>query len=286
MRILFVIPHFVNPDGGGKYGSLGPNSNLRINSLANCLMALKYLFSKQQYMLDISIRHATPANNTHDYDIDIIICTTGKFYLLDNLPPHLKVYKHHPANVEPLLLEFECQAVLRDNFGKYDYYCFIEDDLIIHDPYFFTKLNWFNNNVKDSCLLQPNRYEVSSSQIAYKTYIDGNINPRATAGFQDININPIIEGSVMGERIIFKRPLNPHSASYFLNAQQMEHWIKQPYFLDYDTSFIGPLESAATLGIMRTFKIYKPAPVNANFLEIQHSGTAFISQIGTRIPVY
>jgi hypothetical protein len=38
-------------------------------------------------------------------------------------------------------------------------------------------------------------------------------------------------------------------------------------FFDRDTSFIGPLESAATLGIMRAFRIYKPAPEHAAFLE-------------------
>jgi hypothetical protein len=60
----------------------------------------------------------------------------------------------------------------------------------------------------------------------------------------------------------------------------MEHWSKQPYFNDVDVSFIGPLESAASLGIMKTFKLYKPAEVNPDFLEIQHFGTNFINIIG------
>ncbi len=42
---------------------------------------------------------------------------------------------------------------------------------------------------------------------------------------------------------------------------------------------IGPLESAATLGIMRSLKIYKPAPENANFLEVEHHGCRFIRLI-------
>jgi hypothetical protein len=59
----------------------------------------------------------------------------------------------------------------------------------------------------------------------------------------------------------------------------MAYWAAQPHFLDRDTGFIGPLESAATLGIMRTFRVYKPAVENASFLEIEHHGTAFISQL-------
>lgn len=87
----------------------------------------------------------------------------------------------------------------------------------------------------------------------------------------------------MNTPIVFRRALNPHSGCYFLNSRQMQHWIEQPYFLDRDTSFVGALESAATLGIMRAFKIYKPAPQHGNFLEIQHFGTAFLSLIGSQV---
>ncbi|HVW37506.1 MAG TPA: hypothetical protein VHB99_09375, partial [Pirellulales bacterium] len=78
---------------------------------------------------------------------------------------------------------------------------------------------------------------------------------------------------------------NPHSGCYFLSAAQMAHWAAQPFFLDRDTSFVGPLESAATLGILRAFKIYKPAREQAAFLEIQHHGAQFLVQVGTQLPI-
>ncbi|NEP47205.1 MAG: calcium-binding protein, partial [Okeania sp. SIO2H7] len=81
----------------------------------------------------------------------------------------------------------------------------------------------------------------------------------------------------------FQRTLNPHAGCYFLNAEQMKQWASKPYFLDRDTNFIGPLESAATLGIMKTFRIYKTAGPDASFLEIQHFGTTFLSLIGNQI---
>jgi hypothetical protein len=87
----------------------------------------------------------------------------------------------------------------------------------------------------------------------------------------------------MEQAVSFKRPLNPHSGCFFLNAEQMEYWAKQPYFLDRDCGFIGPLESAASLGIMKTFKIYKPTASHANFLEIQHFGSGFINLIGRQV---
>jgi hypothetical protein len=62
----------------------------------------------------------------------------------------------------------------------------------------------------------------------------------------------------------------------------MDSWAAKPYFLDRDTSFVGPLESAATLGVMKTFRVYKPAPETGAFLEIEHPGTRFLGLI--RVP--
>ena len=282
MRILFAIAHYYNPQGGGRYGSLGPNSQGRINALSSSIISLHQLFNRQ-YMLDIARRQTIPANQLNEYAIDVIISTTGNSHLLSNLPISANIYSHNATSAEPMMLGFECQAILKNNLGKYDYYCYLEDDLILHDPHIFTKLGWFNNNVGNSCLLQPNRYETSPEGPVYKSYIDGDINPRATAGFQNVNEQPEISGSIMGKPVLFKRALNPHSGCYFLNAEQMDIWSKESHFQDRDTGFIGPLESAATLGVMRTFKVYKPAPVNANFFEIQHYGRSFLSQIGKQI---
>lgn len=278
MRILFTIAHFYNPIGKGKYGSLSQNSNLRINALNDCVTSIKQLFDKQ-YLINIAKRCAIPVNQPYEYDVDIIICTTQKFHLLDHIILPSDKYIHHSTNAEPMLLGFECQSVLRDNLNKYDYYCFMEDDLILHDSQFFDKLNWFNSQMGESFLLQPNRFEISSKGPVYKAYIDGDLKPEITAEYQNVNEEPQITGNVIGRQILFKRPLNPHSGCYFLNAGQMEHWAKQPYFLNRDISFIGPLESAATLGIMRTFKIYKPVDPTPGFLEVQHYGQAFLNMI-------
>ena len=59
----------------------------------------------------------------------------------------------------------------------------------------------------------------------------------------------------------------------------MQTWSRKPYFLDRDTSFIGPLESAATLGVMCAFRVYKPAREHAGFLEIEHFGTRFLENL-------
>jgi hypothetical protein len=244
---------------------------------------LHQLFGKSQSIINIGQRLAFPANHPQGSQLDIIICTTRNYHLLEQLilPSHF--YHHYPTQAEPLLLGFECQAVLRDCLGKYDYYCFLEDDLIIHDPWFFVKLNWFTQQAGNLSLLQPNRYEVSTHALTNKAYIDGDLLPRVTAPFQKVQEQPELKGKIIGMSLAFRCALNPHSGCYFLNANQMNYWASKPYFLDRDTSFVSPLESAATLGIMKTFRVYKTAPEQASFLEIQHFGTGFISLIGQQV---
>jgi hypothetical protein len=283
MRILFTIAHFFRPDNQGKHASQRKDHRPRVHALTQSITNLHQLFGNSQSIINIGQRLAFPANQSQEIKLDIIICTTQDCHLLEQLPLQSHFYRHYPTQAEPLLLGFECQAVLKDNLGKYDYYCFLEDDLMIQDPWFFVKLNWFTQQAGDISLLQPNRYEVSVNNFTAKAYIDGDLLPRVTAPFQNIQEQPEFKGKIMGMPITFNRALNPHSGCYFLNANQMAYWAKQKHFLDRDTSFVSPLESAATLSIMKTFRIYKTVAQQANFLEIQHFGTGFISLIGRKI---
>ncbi|WP_448562364.1 hypothetical protein [Trichothermofontia sp.] len=282
MRILFTIPHYFKPEAG-RHGSQRKHPKPRVQALSLSIAALHQLFSKSQVMIDVGQRVAHPANQIHADHIDVIICTTHGHHLLDllALPEHF--YRHHPTQAQPLFLGFECQAVLRDCLGQYDYYCFLEDDLILHDPWFFIKLDWFTQQTSPLSLLQPNRYEISVQTLLSKAYIDGNLSPDVTAPFQRVTEAPQVQAAFLGLALTFQRALNPHSGCYFLNQAQMEHWASQADFLDRSTRFIGPLESAATLGIMKTFRVYKPVAQQASFLEIQHFGRGFLGLIGSEI---
>ncbi|MBN3948354.1 MAG: calcium-binding protein [Nostoc sp. NMS7] len=283
MRIIFTIAHFFKPSSDGRHASQHKDPQPRLQALTKSLTALYQLFGKSQSIINIAQRLAFPANQPQLHELDIVICTTKDNHLLNQLPLPSHLYRHHSTDVEPLLLGFECQAVLQSCLGEYDYYCFIEDDLIIHDPWFFIKLNWFTQQAGDLNLLQPNRYEVSPYGLVHKAYIDGDLALRVTAPFQNVQEQQELNGTILNTPIIFRRALNPHAGCYFLNANQMAHWANQTYFLDRDISFVGSLESAATLGIMKTFRIYKTSPQQASFLEIQHFGTGFLGLIGGQV---
>lgn len=283
MKILITIPHYYNASNE-HHGSGGKDPKPRINALQNCLYGIFTNFSNSQCMIDIFNKKVIPVNNNFLHDIDIVICTANGKHLLEHLPVPNNFYVQHELQLEnPKCLGFECQKVLKDNIGKYDYYCFMEDDLIIHDTYFFEKINWFNGLTENLNLLQPNRYEVSARGKVLKSYVDGDIRPAVTENYQKVNEFPFLQSNFLGKNINFQRPLNPHSGCFFLSQQQMEYWVNQPHFLDMDVSFISPLESTASLGIMKAFRVYKPAPQNASFLEIQHYGDAFLTLIGKQV---
>jgi hypothetical protein len=280
MRLLFAIPHFFDPAPAvRKHGSTAGDPRPRLRSLANCLAGLRHQFGRPQCVIDIGRRTTFPANHATAVHLDVIVCTTGDRHLLDQLPLGPGYYTHHPAQADPKLLGFECHAVLRDRLGGYDFYCYLEDDLLLRDPWLFVKLRWFAGRFGDGPLLMPNRYELARDRIVHKAYVDGPLRPAVTAPFQDVNDTPTLETEALGERVVFRRPLNPHSGAFFLNPRQMAEWAARPYFLDRDCSFVGPLESAATLGVMKTFRVYKPANETAGFLEVEHPGNRFLTRI-------
>jgi hypothetical protein len=282
MRILVAIPHYFAPSPPGqpgKHGSQGANAHVRALALERCIASLHRLLGPHQAMIHIGARRMMPANNQSCGEVHVVVCTAGNRHTLEKLSIDTSLYHHFPCEAEPTLLGFQCHRVMRDRWGNYDYYCYLEDDLILHDPWFFEKLNWFNRHVGKGSLLQPNRFEHGTKPADRKVYVDGDLAPRVTERFQDVSQQPVLNSTVMGVAVQFRRALNPHSGCFFLNAEQMQHWSNQPHFGREDTSFVGPLESAATLGIMRTFRIYKPAPQQANFLEVEHHGDQFVRLI-------
>lgn len=298
LRILATIPHFYRPQANGRHGSLRQNPQDRIDALRQCVAGLlaysaagKTLHHARRELIDA---HAPVASR-----VDVVLCTTKDDHLLREADLKQFGCQHQACVCDPKLLGFECHAVLRERLGDYDYYCYLEDDLILRDPAFFDKLRWFTSQAGPEALLQPNRYEAASgtrrppvssrgaeelqpegyeaaASAGGKLYMDGDMAPRVTARFQNVADRPALEWDFLGRPLRFRRTLNPHAGCFFLTAEQMEHWAAQPYFLDRDTAFIGPLESAATLGILRAFRVYKTVPHAATFLEVQHYGAGYL----------
>lgn len=285
MKLLFTIPHFFCPTEGGQYSSTRHEAESRVRAFSACLAGLHQVFGPEQRMLDMQRRLAPRANQRLAHEIHVAVCTNGQHHLLDGLDASLRYFELHECSTDPRLLGFECHAVLRDALGQFDYYCYLEDDLVLHDAWFFQKLKWFTRWQGAECLLQPNRYEQSRGTLGRKVYVDGELRPQLTERFRKPGVSPDLDAAFLDGTARFQAALNPHSGCFFLTAEQMKRWSGESHFLDRDVRFIGPLESAATLGILKSFQVYKPAPENAAFLEIEHAVPGFGHVAGQVFPL-
>ncbi|MCC5896464.1 MAG: calcium-binding protein [Phormidium sp. BM_Day4_Bin.17] len=282
MRVLLTIPHYFNPQGSNAHGSLQANPQPRIEGLTACLRSLYETFGTGQsyyaHNAEQSRVERQPANERTQVELDVVICTTADFHLLDQLPIPSALFRHESFTLEdPKWLGLGCHLILKRHLGFYDYYGYLEDDLILRDSHFFQKLKWFNQHIGDDAVLQANRFEVAEQDIPEKVYVDADfesISPVFTGCPHDFSDKQRLSAQFLGQLIDFNRARNPHSGCFFLNARQMNHWTQQPHFMNFSRRFIGGLETCATLGLMETFSVYKPAFENASFLEIQHCGNA------------
>ena len=109
----------------------------------------------------------------------------------------------------------------------------------------------------------PNRIETLEHQGQLRRfYIDGDYNPAASQAYR-LSVNQRLCFPHLGEMVRFEQPSNLHSGSFFLNRQQARIYASSGHAAAIDTSFHGPLESAATLGMLKTFQLMKPAPENS-----------------------
>lgn len=284
-RVLFVIPHFYG-EGTGFYGSTGPDPTFRIRALERVIGGLHqslgsrqaFLLRLQQYVPGLGNGHLIRANDSFASELEVIVCTTEENHLVPKLNIPDGLFRHQPVNAEPMKLGFACHEILRRNIGKYDWYCYLEDDLLISDTLFMAKIEWFLRECGEETTLSPHRFERSLSEPIQKLYHDGSVRPDFTAAWQDVTDRNSHECRFLGINLRFERWPNPHSGCFFLNARQMEEWASKPYFGDGDSSFAGPLESAASLGIIKTFRQYKPSPRNAGFLEIEHLHPRYLGE--------
>lgn len=276
-KVLFVIPHFFGK-GSGVYGSTSGDAIGRTSILERVIAGLHQSLGEKQAFLLWLHQHVPGkgngrlinANETSRSIVDIVVCTTGENHLISSLRIPQAAYRHHPTGAEPMKLGFACHEVLRDSIGNYDWYCYLEDDLLVTDAFFLTKLEWFLKQFGEETTLSPHRFESSLTEPAHKLYHDGSVRPDFTAAWQDVTDRQFLEAGFLGGSMRFERWPNPHSGCFFLNASQMESWASKPWFGDGDCGFAGPLESAASLGIIKTFRQYKPSPQNAAFLELEH----------------
>jgi len=248
-----------------------------MNSL-QCQILSFLRMGQKQGQLDIKELRVTPANQLFKHSLDIRIVTDGFHTVLNKLNPIWLsgVTEEIRQPISSMHLGFEAQKLLAEHVDEdFDLYAYFEDDLIVNDPLFFHKISWFANELGDANLLLPHRYELSAiPSLVDRFYIDG---PVAEKDLQFVvpDPPPSLMMNLPGASLYFASPLNPHSGCFVLTRKQLLRWVEHTCWQDGDCSYITPLESAATLGIGKVFRLYKPVMQCASWLDLQHWGTSF-----------
>ncbi len=285
MRILVVVAHYFGP-APSEYQSKPPGSGIdllgRLAAVNDMIVALQGQFGANRYIFD---GKAISPKGTRG-SVDIVMLAKRDCSILPLLGLDPGTFETVFVDDKPTSIPFHAHSLLRDRLGAYDFYCFMEDDLIIRDPAFFEKLLWFQRSFGPKTLLAPVRCEWSSTGTPAKWIIDCRLRDHCLAPFRRPHQAPTLEGVWNGGCQTFHLPDNPHSACFFLTEEQMTYWAKQPTFDDHDDTWAGPIESAGTLSIGKVFDIYKPAQPDPFFLEIQHAGVRHSSvywKLGLRL---
>lgn len=278
MRILVLFAHYFSAEANPRHASTNERrKDDRRAAIESAICAYRGMIGATATM-DVATRSFLPGVGSED-QMDIIAVTTGGKHLLD--PTFCAKYSVKVADVQlenPRMLGFEAQAIMAEQRNAYDLFVFSEDDLKVSDPSYFAKLAWFNDIFGYRRVLFPNRLEWNRSAPTLKTYIDGDLAPKIARDMMSfVSDEDILYGSPLGRKTVFRRARNPHSGFFAVTRDQLAYWIEQPHWLDRDCGFISPLESAATLGISKTFSIYKGFGRSAAFLEIEHLDNGFSS---------
>jgi hypothetical protein len=284
LKNTLVLAHFFRVEENAIHSSTNERMRgQRMAAFEKTVTSWRAIFNPSA-TLNIEHRKFLPSPSTNG-DLDIIVLINENHHLIRSEfcdKNRLKIIQVKTDN--PRFLPFAAHRVMADLRNEYDRFFYSEDDLAIRDGSFLSKLNVFQEAFGVSRVLQPNRFEINPASLHAKTYIDGDLRANFIEPFlklvnEDQNSLSI---PFLGQAITLLRARNPHSGFFALTADQLKHWIQQKHFNDLDTSFVSPLESAATLGLLKTFSVFKASPPHQHFFEIEHLDQKFSS---LRLPV-
>lgn len=281
MRTFIAVPHYFNGDTNPTVNrsTQATARTERQRALIATVSSLHQALGGSTYGLDHGARTAWPIVQPAPHALDIAIVTSGRSHLVDELGALQLMFRHHQTDADPLMLGFECHKLLRDVRGTYDYYGYVEDDIVITDPLFLRKRQIFDRQFGPEALLQPNRYEATPVPPVTKLYVDYRLAPEVTARYQDVSQIPRLALPFLDMTVSFERTTYPSAGCFFLSDAQLGPWVESPHFLDGDVSYLSPLDSAVTLSVMKTFRIYKSVLEQAWFLEVLHASPRWINSV-------
>jgi hypothetical protein len=271
MKALLAIAHYYRAEENSDFASTGQAAREeRAAAIRRVIDAWRGHLDEAS-LLNVGRRAFEPLRG-FEPALDIVVMVRGDDHLLD--PEYCARRQVRIVQVQcdnPRMLPFAAQSLFADCRQAYDMFVYSEDDLKPADGLLLTKIASFAQEFGWRRLAMPNRYEWNPQAPTLKTFIDGDLRKDITERFfTALPDEPILVQPALGRAITYVRARNPHSGMFALTAEQLGYWMQQPHFNDLDCSFIRSLESAATLGVLKTFSIYKAHARDMGWLEIEH----------------
>lgn len=275
MKILLTIPHYYHAHSEqAQFRSLRPSAqDSRVRLLEEVLDRLHLYWGGKTFgAIHSQKRLVRQADD--DCQIDVRIVTVKDRHLIERLRVPEDRYRHIEADIDPLTLGFHCHRVLQENAGLYDFYGYLEDDILIEDPFFFHKLQYLNQSADNTgmakILFQPQRFEsamglgVREKQLYNSIVMDYQTEPSHS--------DQVLAVDYLGRRIHFEATTLPHAGCFFLTNTQLGHLAGKENFGQLDRVWVTPLDTAATFAVGTNFKVYKPVLADFHFFAVRHGG--------------
>jgi hypothetical protein len=271
MRVIVCIPHYFAAGVGERpLGSTRSDAADRAATVSQALESIVALLSPA-VMLATSPNSST-ANDVvepipHTASGDIFLCVSGDQHLGSTLTTRARIVQGRKSPEEPQMLGYVCRQVLAEHVGRYDLYCFVEDDVAIHDSRFFAKAAAFYAEAGEGYCLLPNRYELFTKAGFYaKAYLDGNVAEHRRIPF------PSSPPTIVACNTTFIRARNPFGMCYVITDGQLRDWMKQPDFLQFDPCLSLDIMEIAQIPFGGHRPLYKPAPTagDIDYLAVRH----------------
>jgi hypothetical protein len=285
-RALVTIPHFFDRQGiaDARHDSADPDSaKRRADALSLVIWRLQELFGQPVLVARHSQQSSEQVSLPRRMQVDICVITNEDNHLVDQLTCPANLYKHVPAFGDPRWLGLAAHKVIAQMLGRYDWYCYLEDDTAIEDPLFFLKMrhayDLLDAHVGPDALLQPARWE--SAWDGPNAALPGprKLYPDYECAGSPYFEGPIIDVDMLGQRWMLEPARHPHAGCFFLDQRRAEIFTRSKYCGEAVETWITPPDTAATLAVMRTFRLYKPALESLDFLEVRHLRPAMIRQL-------
>lgn len=156
--------------------------------------------------------------------------------------------------------------------------CYFEDDILIEDPEFFSKIHRLIELTQGQYVFMPHRCEriPGRGEVILSGDPDHVWPDLFWATGETLQFD-----SWLGPRR-FYRAANPHSGCFVLSRDQAllvrRYWQERNWQSSF--RFSGPLEHAATGVLLPVLKVMKPVPEHYRFLMVRHQ-----DEIWRRVPL-